>query len=459
MQTIDQVVSPVTRPVKAVQFGTGVFLRGFVEPMLEAVNAAGWNGSVTLVKSTQRGSTDALKEQQGLYTVTLRGLVDGKPSVSHRPITVVSDVVAASGEYEAYAALAKEPALRFVLSNTTEAGIVEDATDTLDMCPPKSFPAKLTKFLYERAQHFDYAADKGLILMPCELIEDNGKTLKKIILSHANRWNLGEKFIAWVNTACAFADTLVDRIVTGYPQDDAALWAQYGYEDRCIVTAEPYGLWVIACDKDIESELPLVKAGMPVVYADDLEVYRTRKVRILNGAHTSFVPAAYLAGYDIVRDAVSDPDFAAFIGKTLSEEVIPTIDLPEEELNAFASEVLERFANPFIDHKLLAICLNSISKYKARILPTVLDNKETPQRLAFALAALLTLYKTKTDVVQDEEAALRFVLEHDVDAILANADLWGLDLHIVSGFADAVKLWMDKIAENGAKSCVKELGA
>ena len=279
------------------------------------------------------------------------------------------------------------------------------------------------------------------------------------MLRLAEKWGLGERFITWVQQSCAFANTLVDRIVTGYPADAEALWAQYGYEDRAIVTAEPYGLWVIACEKEIESELPLQKAGQPVVYAHDLAAYRTRKVRILNGAHTSFVPAAFLAGFDIVRDTVQDADFAAFIEKTLADEVIPTIDLPKEELNAFAGEVLQRFANPYIDHKLLAICLNSVSKWKARILPTVLDNQAVPQRLAFSLAALITLYKTRPDAVQDEPYALSTLQTGELPAILADAALWGMDLHTIPGFAGAVAAWYDRIAAMGVKACVKELGA
>ena len=460
MKTIQDALNKVSRPVRAVQFGTGVFLRGFVDLMLENLNAkTDWNGSVAVVKSTSRGGIDALKAQDCLYTVTLRGLENGAPTVKSTGVTAIDRVVSSAQEYADYAALAKLPELRFVFSNTTEAGIAWDDGDAFAFCPPRSFPGKITRFLFERAEAFDYAQDKGLILLPCELIDDNGSALKAIVLRLAEKWGLGERFITWVQQSCAFANTLVDRIVTGYPADAEALWAQYGYEDRAIVTAEPYGLWVIACEKEIESELPLQKAGQPVVYAHDLAAYRTRKVRILNGAHTSFVPAAFLAGFDIVRDTVQDADFAAFIEKTLADEVIPTIDLPKEELNAFAGEVLQRFANPYIDHKLLAICLNSVSKWKARILPTVLDNQAVPQRLAFSLAALITLYKTRPDAVQDEPYALSALQTGELPAILADAALWGMDLHTIPGFAGAVTAWYDRIAAMGVKACVKELGA
>ena len=459
MKRIQNALNKITRPVRVLQFGTGVFLRGFADYMIDIVNEkTDFDGSVAVVKSTSRGGVDALKAQECLYTVTLRGLENGAASVRSRAITCVDSVVSSAQEYEDYAALAKLPGLRVMLSNTTEAGIVYDEEDAFALCPPRSFPGKVTKFLYERAVHFDYAQDKGLYILPCELIDDNGAALKSIVLRLAEKWALGDEFLAWLNDSCVFANTLVDRIVTGYPTDAEALWQNYGYEDRCIVTAEPYGLWVIAGADGLEDVLPLQKAGLPVVYAEDLAAYRTRKVRILNGAHTSFVPAAYLAGFDIVRDTVKDADFAAFIAKTLQKEVIPTIDLPKSELNAFAGEVLERFANPFIDHKLLAICLNSVSKWKTRILPTVLDNTEVPQRLAFSLAALLTLYKTKTDVVQDDAAALAFILQNELPAIMSNAALWGMDLTTISGFAEAVSAWYDKIAMLGVKACIKELG-
>ena len=458
--TIQNALKKENHPVRVVQFGTGVFLRGFADWMLDILNEkTGFNGSAVLVKSTDRGGVDALREQDCLYTVTLRGLDNGVPVVRSRAVTSIETVVSSTKEYDAYAALACLPGLQVVVSNTTEAGIAYDAEDRFELCPPRSYPGKLVKFLFERAEHFDYAEDKGLIVLPCELIDDNGAALKRIVLRLAKEWALGERFVQWVETCCAFANTLVDRIVTGYPADAEALWKEYGYEDRCIVTAEPYGLWVIACEKSVEDVLPLQKAGLPVIYAESLAAYRTRKVRILNGAHTSFVPAAYLAGFDIVRDTVKNADFAAFIDKTLKEEVIPTIDLPKEELDAFAGEVMERFANPYIDHKLLAICLNSVSKWKTRILPTVLDNKTVPQRLAFSFAALITLYKTRTDVVQDDASALEFILQNDLDAIMSNAALWGMDLATVPGFATAAARWYERIAEDGVMTCIKELGA
>lgn len=463
MQTIVQAIPRQIRPVRAVQFGAGVFLRGFADWMLEELcERCGWEGSVAVVKSTSRPGAEALREQGGRYTVVLRGLAHGAPVEEFHTVQVIDRVLSASQEYAQYAALALCPTLRFVLSNTTEAGIAPDDGDEFALCPPRSYPGKLTKFLYERAEHFDYAPDKGLIVLPCELIERNGQTLRELVLRNAVRWGLGPRFAGWVEHSCAFADTLVDRIVTGYPADAPALWQRLGYRDEALVAAEPYALWVISCSADIERELPLQRAGLPVIYTDDLEPYRMRKVRVLNGAHTAFVPAAYLAGFSIVRDAVLDADFAAFLRAALDREVLPTIAQPRAELDAYAAGVLERFANPYIDHQLLSICLNSVSKWRARILPIALDcaalGLRAP-RLAFSLAALIALYKTSPDRMQDDPAALNCLIHRDVPEILRARALWGMDLTQIPGFSAQVEDWFARIGRQGVRACVKELGA
>ena len=463
METITNTIKKPERPVRAVQFGAGVFLRGFAGWMLEELTErCGWEGSVAVIKSTPRPGAEALAGQNGLYTVALRGLEKGEPVETFRAVKVIDRVLSATRDYAEYAALAHCPTLRFVLSNTTEAGIAPDDGDELTLCPPRSYPGKLTKFLYERAEHFAYAPDKGLIVLPCELIERNGQTLRSLVLRNAERWGLGARFAGWVTHCCAFADTLVDRIVTGYPADAPALWQKLGYRDEALVAAEPYALWVISCAADVERELPLQRAGLPVVYADDLTPYRTRKVRVLNGAHTAFVPAAYLAGFPIVRDAVLDADFAAFIRSTLEKEVLPTIAQPRDELNEYADSVLERFANPYIDHRLLSICLNSVSKWRARILPTALDCAKLglpAPRLAFSLAALIALYKAHPDVMQDDPAALDCLIHRSVPDNLRMQSLWGMDLSEMPGFAAQVEDWFARIQGHGVRACIKELGA
>ena len=463
METITNTIKKPERPVRVVQFGAGVFLRGFAGWMLEELTErCGWEGSVAVVKSTSRPGAEALAGQNGLYTVALRGLTNGEPVETFRTVKVIDRVLSATCDYAEYAALAKCPTLRFVLSNTTEAGIAPDDGDELTLCPPRSYPGKLTKFLYERAEHFAYAPDRGLIVLPCELIERNGQTLRSLVLRNAERWGLGARFAGWVTRNCAFADTLVDRIVTGYPADAPALWQKLGYRDEALVAAEPYALWVISCAADVERELPLRRAGLPVVYADDLTPYRTRKVRVLNGTHTAFVPAAYLAGLTIVRDAVLDADFAAFIRSTLEKEVLPTIAQPRAELDAYAASVLERFANPYIDHRLLSICLNSVSKWRARILPTALDCAKLglpAPRLAFSLAALIALYKAHPDVMQDDPAALDCLIHRDVPDNLRMQSLWGMDLTEIPGFAAQVEDWFARIQGHGVRACIKELGA
>ena len=472
------------RPVKVLQFGEGNFLRAFVDYFIDIANEqTDFNGSVVLVKPITFGSLDMFHEQDCRYTVMLRGLVDGEAVEQSRLITSVSDAVDAYAEYDKYAAYAKCETLRFVVSNTTEAGIVLKEDDDFNACPPVSFPAKLCKFLYERAVHFDYAQDKGLIMLPVELIDDNGIMLKKCVKALAKIWNLGEKFEAWLDTACVFTSTLVDRIVTGYPRgEDQAIWEKLGYEDRTLVTAEPFGLWVIESDKDISAELPLPQCGLPVIYTDNQKPYKQRKVRILNGAHTSFVPAAFQCGHDIVLTAMNDELILNFMQKTLYDEVIPTLALPKEDLMAFAEAVTGRFMNPFIKHALLSICLNSVSKWRARCMPSLLGyvekTGELPARLTFSLASLMSLYRNgvlvdgklqckrgeETYTLQDDAAVLEFFANSgdmapagQVKAFLSNEDFFGAELCKVPGIVESVTASLEDILANGMRAAMEKV--
>ena len=474
----------VDRPIKVLQFGEGNFLRAFVDYMIDIANENGeFNGDIVLVKPIEFGNLDRFHKQECQYTVQLRGIVDGEAKKINRVVTSVADAVDAYTEYEKYAAYAKLDTLRFIVSNTTEAGIVYDESDRLEYNPPKSYPGKLCKFLYERYQAFNGAQDKGLVMLPVELIDDNGIHLKECVLKQAANWSLEEGFAKWVNEACIFTSTLVDRIVTGYPRDEAAaLCEEFGYQDDLIVTGEPFALWVIESAKDISEELPLPKVGLPVIYTDNQKPYKQRKVRILNGAHTSFVLASYLCGNDIVLESMQDEMILDFIKKTIFEEVIPTLTLPKKDLEDFANAVLTRFNNPYVKHALLSISLNSVSKWRARCMPSFLGYIEKegklPVHLTFSLAALLAFY-TGSEIrdkalighrdgaeyqILDDMAVLEFFAANSgkdakdfAQAVLSNEDFWGQDLTALPGVLDAVAGYLQTIRTKGMREAVKEI--
>ena len=466
------------RPVKVVQFGEGNFLRGFVDYMIDIANEKGlFDGSIVLIKPIEFGNLDNFHKQDCQYTVSLRGNVDGEAKVLDRVITSVKDAVDSYGEYDKYMSLAEIDTLRFVVSNTTEAGIVFDETDRFELTPPKSFPGKLTKFLYHRFETFKGNMDKGLVMLPVELIDDNGIMLHKCVLQLIDLWGLGEDFRNWVEEACVFTSTLVDRIITGYPKaTEEEEWQRLGYEDHLIVTGEPFALWVIESAKDISRELPLPDAGLPVIFTDNQKPYKQRKVRILNGAHTSFVLASYLAGNDIVKESMDDADICNFMMGTLNEEVIPTLTLPKQDLEEFAAAVVGRFNNPYVKHALLAISLNSVSKWRARCMPSFLGYIEKtgklPKKLTFSIAALMAFY-TGSEIrdkalighrngeeynIMDDMQVLEFFREHSqkpaaefVRAYLGRVDFHGQDLNKIPGLTVAVTAALADIRVNGMR--------
>ena len=471
------------RPIKVLQFGEGNFLRGFVDYMIDIANEKGeFDGDIVLVKPIEFGSLDRFRAQESQYTVSLRGIVDGEATVMNRIVTSVTDVVAAHEEYERYSAFAKLDTLRYIVSNTTEAGIVYDENDKLEMTPPMSFPGKLAKFLYERYQHFNGAMDKGLVMLPVELIDDNGIHLKECVLKQADNWGLEDAFKTWVNDACIFCSTLVDRIITGYPfGEDEKLWEEWGYKDELIVTGEPFALWVIESEKEIKDEFPLDKAGMPVIFTDNQKPYKQRKVRILNGAHTSFVLASYLAGNDTVLQSMQDEVVCNFMKKTIFDEVIPTLTLPEKDLKDFAEAVITRFNNPYVKHALLSISLNSVSKWRARCMPSFLGYiekaGELPAHLTFSLAALMAFYKG-TEIrdkalighrdgqeynIMDDKAVLEFFAANSekpsaefAAAFLSNVEFFGQDLTEIAGLTDKIAAYLDEIAAKGMRKTLED---
>ncbi|MDE7312733.1 MAG: tagaturonate reductase [Eubacterium sp.] len=470
------------RPVKVLQFGEGNFLRAFVDYMIDIANEQGkFDGDIVLVKPITFGSLDRFREQESQYTVQLRGIVDGEPKKVSRIVTSVTDVVDAYEEYEKYADFAKLDSLRFIVSNTTEAGIVYDDTDRMEFNPPKTYPGKLAKFLYERYEHFHGDPAKGLVMLPVELIDDNGVHLEECVKKLAALWNLEDGFLKWLDEACVFASTLVDRIVTGYPKDEAeALCEEFGYQDNLIVTGEPFALWVIESKKDISGEFPLPDAGLPVIFTDNQKPYKQRKVRILNGAHTSFVLASYLCGNDIVLTSMQDELILNFMKATIFDEVIPTLTLPKEELEEFAQAVITRFHNPYVKHSLLAISLNSVSKWRARCMPSFLGYIEKegklPKHLTFSLAALFAFY-TGTEIrdkalighrgdeeyqILDDAAVLEFFAQNStksnaeyVHAALANEDFWGQDLSALDGVEEAVASYLKDIRVLGMRKAME----
>lgn len=478
------IVKPI-RPIRAIQFGEGNFLRAFVDYMIDILNEkTDFNGSIAILKPIEFGSVEQFKKQNGLYTVYLRGLENGKETIIKRTVTSIEKAVGCNEQYEEYAELARLDTLRFVISNTTEAGIVLDLNDKLDMCPPKSYPGKLTKFLYERFTYFKGDESKGLIILPVELIDDNGKNLKKCVKALSESWGLGADFDSWLDNACIFTSTLVDRIVTGYPRDEAeAIFNEFGYEDKLIVTGEPFALWVIESDKDISGELPFDKAGLPVIFTDNHKPYKQRKVRILNGAHTSFVLASFLAGNDYVGQSMDDKPVFDFMYKTIFDEVIPTLDLPKQELVDFANAVIDRFKNPFIKHSLLAISLNSVSKWRARCMPSFLKYIEQtgklPPHLTFSLAALIAFY-SGTEIrdgalvghrngeeymIRDDKAVIEFFAENSAlpsaelaEKVLSNTEFWGEDL-TAKADASAVADHLEEIRSSGMRNAIEKIFA
>lgn len=405
---------------KIIQFGEGGFLRGFVDWMVQIANEkTDFSGKIVVVQPIQKGMCDMLTAQNCCYTHICRGL----EGTDIRKIEVISGCVKPYEDFDAYLALAEDPDARFIVSNTTEAGICFVDTDKLTDRPASSFPGKLTQLLKHR---FDLGLP-GFVFLPCELIDRNGDNLKKCVLQYARLWQLGEAFENWIGQENIFCCTLVDRINTGYPREEAE---SLGYDDNMLNTSEFFHLWVIEGYPELFSELPLDQCGLNVVLTDHLELYRTRKVRILNGAHTSLVPYALLSGFDTVRSCVEDDKMLSHIRACVFDEIIPTLDLPRDELAEYAENVLTRFANPYIKHYLSAIALNCVSKFKVRVLPSILEYirrfDKMPRNLLFSFAKLIEFYRT--DMTNDDPAVTAFMKTATVAQILSNTALWDEDL-------------------------------
>ena len=518
LKSIKDVMKTVKRPEKVLQFGEGGFLRAFVDWQIDIANEkAGFNGNIVIVQPLEKGMIDAMNEQNNLYTTVLRGMKDGKPTVETRCINSVSRSINPYTNYDDYIALASSPDLRFIVSNTTEAGIRFDAEIdgvpvTLDQKPQKNFPAKVTAFLYKRFQAFKGDKSKGMILIPCELSDQAGLNLRINILRYAEMWQLGPDFINWFDDACEVCSCLVDRIVPGYfpllSKDENGktqaenICEKLGYEDKLLDSAELFHFWVIESKKSHEDELPLVKAGLSVKWVENMDYYHTRKVRILNGAHTSSVLAAFLAGSNYVQDIVCEnkvgsgfntpnEDAHKFMRKVIFDEIIPSIDGDQEDLKGYAEDVWTRFQNPFNPHRLIEISLNSVAKYWTRCLPSLLSsikkNGSVPKLLSFSLASLISFYNGK-EIKTDEKGkqylestrdegvygnydvmpVLEFFakLNSETDdakviakKVLSNVDFWKEDLSKVAGLEDAVASHLADIKSKGMKKALADIVA
>ena len=469
-----------TYPEKVLQFGEGNFLRAFVDWQIDKMNEeAGFNGSVVVVQPQEGGLVNMLNEQNGLFTLYLQG-VQGKRAIkTHKIINSISRGINPYTDYNEYLRVAENPELRFIVSNTTEAGIAFDENDKLNEGCQKSFPGKLTAFLFRRFMVFNGDNSKGFIIIPCELIDRNGEKLKEIVLKYAEVWNLGQDFIDWINNANTFCCSLVDRIVPGYPRDTIdEVREELGYDDNLVDVGEIFHLWVIEGPQSIKDELPIEKAGLNVKVVDDMTPYRTRKVRILNGPHTAMVPVAYLYGLETVGEAVDHEVIGRYVHDVIYDEIIETLDLPHEELVEFADAIIERFQNPYVKHYLMSIALNSLSKYKTRNLPSLteyLKRKGTlPKKLVFSLASLIEFYKGKRgdediQLVDDEDILELFKelwgkydgtkegLNKIVTSVLAYEKNWGSNLNEIPNLADEVSRYLEIIEKVGMKEAIKEV--
>lgn len=410
---------------KVIQFGEGGFLRGFVDWMLQIVNEnTDLDYKVVVVQPIKEGMCDLLRAQNNVYTHICRG----KEGVDIKKIDVISRCVKPYDEFDDYMALASNPDFRFIVSNTTEAGITFDDTNKLSDRPANSFPGKLTQLLYKRYE----LGLGGFVFLPCELIEKNGTALKACILRYADLWELGQGFKSWIENENIFTNTLVDRINTGYPRDEKI---NVGFDDKLINTSEYYHLWVIDGYDGLFNELPFDKCGLNVILTNELDLYRTRKVRILNGAHTSLVPFALILGFDTVKSCMDSEKMYTYVRRCVFNEIIPTINMPKQELVEYAENVLVRFANPYIKHYLSAISLNSVSKFKVRVLPSILEYikkyYEAPKTLMLSFAKLIEFYRT--DMPKDDPEVMAFMKSASLDEILANENLWGQDLTFLTG--------------------------
>ena len=466
------------RKIKIMQFGEGNFLRAFIEWILQDLNDKGAiEANVAVVQPMPFGRVKELADQDGLYTLRLEGIDGGKKVKNSQVINVIGDCINPFENYGKFLSYAESEDLQIIISNTTEAGIAVDPTDTDFTVCPKSYPGKLLALLKRRYDHFGGAADKGLAIIPCELIDNNGDELYRCLteLAHINK--MDEKFIEWMQTCNHFTSTLVDRIVPGYPRNEIEeIQKETGYIDNNVVKGEIFHLWVLKKEVHIQKVLPADSTGLNVIFADDIKPYKQRKVKILNGSHTAMVPVAYLCGIDTVGESVNDPVIGKFVRDFVFNEVNPTIALPQDQMTAFANSVIERYQNPFIRHELMSIALNSTTKFRTRLLPTLTDyvkiKGKLPEHLLFAYAALVVFHKGKRgsqDIALNDDPAylakwkeLWANFNGDYTKLARNAlawkEAWETDMNTIHPeICATVAKYLESIETKGMRAAVEEL--
>ena len=475
MERLDRKTAQVRKyPEKVIQFGEGNFLRAFVDWIIWNLDRkTGFNGGVVVVQPIEKGMVDMLNSQDGLYHLNLQGMDKGRPVDSIDLIDVISRGINPYVDFDEYLKLAENPDMRFIISNTTEAGISFDPSCRLEDRPASSYPGKLTQLLYHRYRYFGGDVSKGFIIFPCELIFLNGKELKKCISQYIDLWHLGDGFREWFGQACGVYCTLVDRIVPGYPKDTIdEIHRRIGYDDHLVVKAEIFHLWVIEAPEEVAQEFPADKAGLNVLFVPSEAPYHARKVTLLNGPHTVLSPVGYLSGLDTVKECVEDPLIGKYVRKVMFDELIETLDLPEAELRQFADDVLERFVNPYVKHFVTSIMLNSFPKYRTRDLPglkTYLDRKGSlPQGLVLGLAGIITYYKggyrgDTMIVPADDESTLALLrslwetgdVRKVAEGVLGAESLWDEDLRRIPGLADMLTEMLGLIQDKGMRVAVE----
>ena len=465
-------------PSKVLQFGEGNFLRAFTDWIVNTMNKKiDFNAGIDIIQPLANGMIDMINEQDGLYHVYLKGIKDGAPITEYTLIDCINKGINPYSEYDKYLQTILNPDLRFVFSNTTEAGISWDENDTLEMQPQNSFPAKVTALLYKRFEAFKGDNSKGLIFFACELIDRNGIILKEMVLKHANNWKLGDQFIQWINEACCFCSTLVDRIVPGFPKDEIKkIQTELGYEDNLVVVGEYFHLWVIEAPTWVQKEFPAEAAGLEVKFVKDMKRFREQKVQVLNGCHTGSYAVSFLSGIETVREAYENMEVGSFMKELVYDEVLTVLDGTEKDLKKFAHKILERFANPYIRHQWQSIALNAMSKWETRNLPSLINFNKThkmlPQKLVFSLAAMIAYFKGEANgvryKVQDDQWILDFYkkawAECDgrpisiyqlCEKVLALDKVWKQDLNNIQNLTITVSHYLFLIEQVGMKKAVK----